>query len=29
MDGGFRDGVMRLVFPIDATDTSIGVMEAR
>ena len=29
VDGGFRDGVMRLVFPIDSTDTSIGVMEAR
>jgi acyl-CoA synthetase (NDP forming)/GNAT superfamily N-acetyltransferase len=29
VDGGLRDGVMRLVFPIDSTDTSIGVMEAR
>ena len=29
VDGGYRDGVMRLVFPIDATDTSVGVMQAR
>jgi acyl-CoA synthetase (NDP forming)/GNAT superfamily N-acetyltransferase len=27
--GGFTDGVMHLVFPIDATDTSVGVMQAR
>ncbi len=27
--GGFEDGVMRLEFPIDSTDTSIGVMAAR
>ena len=27
--GGFDDGVMRLVFPIDATDTSVSVMRAR
>jgi acyl-CoA synthetase (NDP forming)/GNAT superfamily N-acetyltransferase len=27
--GGFEDGVMRLVFPIDATDTSLNVMQAR
>ncbi len=29
VDGGFKDGVMRLVFPIDSTDTSVGVMQAR
>jgi acyl-CoA synthetase (NDP forming)/GNAT superfamily N-acetyltransferase len=29
VDGGYQDGVMRLVFPIDATDTSVGVMQAR
>ena len=29
VDGGFEDGVMRLVFPIDTTDTSVGVMQAR
>ncbi|MGH3368243.1 MAG: GNAT family N-acetyltransferase, partial [Nocardioidaceae bacterium] len=29
VDGGFEDGVMRLVFSIDATDTSVGVMRAR
>ncbi|MGH3354895.1 MAG: GNAT family N-acetyltransferase, partial [Nocardioidaceae bacterium] len=29
VDGGFQDGVMRLVFGIDATDTSVGVMRAR
>ncbi|NUR07805.1 MAG: GNAT family N-acetyltransferase [Nocardioidaceae bacterium] len=27
--GGFTDGVMHLVFPIDATDTSVSVMQAR
>jgi acyl-CoA synthetase (NDP forming)/RimJ/RimL family protein N-acetyltransferase len=27
--GGFTDGVMHLVFPIDATDTSVDVMQAR
>ncbi len=27
--GGYEDGVMRLVFPIDATDTSVNVMRAR
>ncbi len=27
--GGFTDGVMRLVFPIDSTDTSVSVMRAR
>jgi acyl-CoA synthetase (NDP forming) len=27
--GGFTDGVMRVVFPIDATDTSVNVMRAR
>ena len=27
--GGFTDGVMRVVFPIDATDTSVNVMQAR
>ncbi|MEP7088714.1 MAG: GNAT family N-acetyltransferase [Nocardioidaceae bacterium] len=27
--GGFTDGVMRVVFPIDSTDTSVGVMQAR
>jgi acyl-CoA synthetase (NDP forming)/RimJ/RimL family protein N-acetyltransferase len=27
--GGYEDGVMHLVFPIDATDTSVGVMQAR
>ncbi len=27
--GGFEEGVMRLEFPIDATDTSISVMQAR
>ncbi len=29
VEGGFEDGVMRLVFGIDATDTSVGVMQAR
>jgi len=27
--GGFADGVMRFEFAIDATDTSVGVMQAR
>ncbi len=27
--GGFTDGVMRVVFPIDATGTSVSVMQAR
>jgi acyl-CoA synthetase (NDP forming)/GNAT superfamily N-acetyltransferase len=27
--GGYEDGVMRLVFPIDSTDTSVTVMQAR
>ena len=27
--GGYEDGVMRLVFPISATDTSVSVMQAR
>ncbi|MGN6576571.1 MAG: bifunctional acetate--CoA ligase family protein/GNAT family N-acetyltransferase [Nocardioides sp.] len=27
--GGFSDGVMRLEFPINATDTSVSVMQAR
>jgi RimJ/RimL family protein N-acetyltransferase len=27
--GGYEDGVMRVVFPIDATDTSVNVMQAR
>ncbi len=27
--GGYEDGVMRLVFPIDSTDTSVSVMQAR
>ncbi len=27
--GGFEDGVMRLEFPIDSTDTSVSVMQAR
>lgn len=27
--GGFEDGVIRLEFPIDATDTSVSVMQAR
>ena len=27
--GGFEDGVMRLEFPIDSTDTSLDVMQAR
>jgi len=27
--GGFQDGVMRLEFPIDPTDTAIAVMQAR
>jgi acyl-CoA synthetase (NDP forming)/GNAT superfamily N-acetyltransferase len=29
VEGGYEDGVMRLVFPIDATDTSVSVMQAR
>ena len=29
VDGGYEDGVMRLVFPIDSTDTSVSVMQAR
>ncbi|CAN5525897.1 bifunctional GNAT family N-acetyltransferase/acetate--CoA ligase family protein [soil metagenome] len=29
VDGGYEDGVMRLVFPIDSTDTSVTVMQAR
>ncbi len=27
--GGYEDGVLRLEFPIDATDTSVNVMQAR
>ena len=27
--GGYEDGVMRLVFPISSTDTSVSVMQAR
>jgi acyl-CoA synthetase (NDP forming)/RimJ/RimL family protein N-acetyltransferase len=27
--GGYRDGVVRLEFPIDPTDTSVSVMQAR
>lgn len=29
IEGGFNDGVMRLVFPITPTDTAVGVMRAR
>jgi succinyl-CoA synthetase alpha subunit/RimJ/RimL family protein N-acetyltransferase len=29
VEGGFEDGVMRLVFGIDPTDTSVGVMQSR
>jgi acyl-CoA synthetase (NDP forming)/GNAT superfamily N-acetyltransferase len=29
VEGGYEDGVLRLVFPIDATDTSLNVMRAR
>src|SRR3954466_13490373 len=29
VEGGYEDGVMRLVFPIDPTDTSVTVMQAR
>jgi acyl-CoA synthetase (NDP forming)/RimJ/RimL family protein N-acetyltransferase len=29
VEGGYEDGVMRLVFPIDSTDTSVTVMRAR
>jgi acyl-CoA synthetase (NDP forming)/GNAT superfamily N-acetyltransferase len=27
--GGYEDGVMRLVFPIEATETAVGVMRSR
>jgi GNAT superfamily N-acetyltransferase len=29
VEGGFEDGVMRLVFTIDPTDTALGVMQSR
>jgi predicted CoA-binding protein/ribosomal protein S18 acetylase RimI-like enzyme len=29
IDGGYEDGVLRLVFPIEPTDTAIGVMRSR
>ncbi|MDQ4006547.1 MAG: bifunctional GNAT family N-acetyltransferase/acetate--CoA ligase family protein [Actinomycetota bacterium] len=29
VDGGYEDGVLRLVFGIDPTDTSVGVMQGR
>ena len=29
VEGGYQDGVLRLVFPIEATDTSVGVMRSR
>ena len=29
IEGGYDEGVMRLVFPIDPTDTAIGVMQDR
>ncbi|HET7326661.1 MAG TPA: GNAT family N-acetyltransferase [Nocardioidaceae bacterium] len=29
VDSGFADGVLRLVFPIDPTETSVGVMQSR
>jgi len=29
VDGGLNDGVLRLVFPIEATDTAVGVMRSR
>ncbi len=29
VSGGFTDGVMHMVFPIDATDTSVNVMQGR
>jgi acyl-CoA synthetase (NDP forming)/RimJ/RimL family protein N-acetyltransferase len=29
VDSGFKDGVLRMVFPIDPTDTSVGVMQSR
>jgi acyl-CoA synthetase (NDP forming)/RimJ/RimL family protein N-acetyltransferase len=29
VEGGYEDGVIRVVFPIDATDTSVNVMRAR
>ncbi|MEJ7745060.1 MAG: GNAT family N-acetyltransferase [Nocardioidaceae bacterium] len=29
VEGGYDDGVMRLVFPIEPTDTAVGVMRSR
>jgi acyl-CoA synthetase (NDP forming)/RimJ/RimL family protein N-acetyltransferase len=29
VEGGYEDGVMHLVFPIEATDTAVGVMRTR
>jgi acyl-CoA synthetase (NDP forming)/RimJ/RimL family protein N-acetyltransferase len=29
VEGGYQDGVLRLVFPIEATDTAVGVMRSR
>ena len=29
VEGGYQDGVLRLDFPIEATDTSVGVMRSR
>ncbi len=29
VEGGFENGVMRLAFPIEATDTAVGVMRSR
>ncbi len=29
VEGGYEDGVLRLVFPIEATDTAVGVMRSR
>ncbi len=29
VEGGYEDGVMRLVFPIEATETAVGVMRSR
>src|SRR3954452_14375497 len=29
VESGYEEGVLRLVFPIDATDTSVSVMQAR
>lgn len=29
VDGGYEDGVLRLVFPIEPTDTAVGVMRSR